>query len=241
MTTAGITSVCLGLTRSEVSLGPGVHVLGRSSDCALALDDLQVSRHHAALEISAERVVVRDLDSRNGVRVNGERIDGPRSLRAGDLVVVGTQAIIVRRIHRATPVPSGQRAWPSGRAAPPGDEAVRHAMRAATTLSHSLLPGGQSLEAFRVLADAAASARAHGRPELAVHILEAPLVEALATVRAGITVDPEILVIVIEEATALREATGDRRWEDYVQDLYEKLGVPLPPDIAARLLAASDG
>ena len=40
----------------------------------LAVNDPQVSRWHCAVEVSGEQVQLRDLDSRNGVFVNGERV-----------------------------------------------------------------------------------------------------------------------------------------------------------------------
>jgi len=48
-----------------------------------------VSRVHAVLERFGDRWCVRDLGSRNGTFVNGERIIGERALHSGDEVLLG--------------------------------------------------------------------------------------------------------------------------------------------------------
>lgn len=55
----------------EVSTGA---LIGRAADCAVHLRDASVSRQHARLELEAEAWVVLDLESRNGLRVGGERV-----------------------------------------------------------------------------------------------------------------------------------------------------------------------
>ena len=63
--------------------------IGRGETCQLRPNSDQVSREHAEIAISAERVTVRDLGSRNGTIVNGKAITGVYSLKNGDLVQVG--------------------------------------------------------------------------------------------------------------------------------------------------------
>src|SRR5258707_15207672 len=72
-------------------LGQGEFVIGRSTECQLALDDPLVSRKHAVLIVGAESVVIKDLGSRNGVVVNGIKIDTSRILLDGDRIVIGSQ------------------------------------------------------------------------------------------------------------------------------------------------------
>jgi len=62
--------------------------IGRSTECEVRLDLGSVSRVHARIEESDGIFRVRDLGSRNGIRVNGLRI--PESeLRPGDTLTVG--------------------------------------------------------------------------------------------------------------------------------------------------------
>ena len=85
---------------------PECCVLGRAQDCTIrmsAMGHMNVSRHHCLLEIDPPLVQVRDLNSRNGTFVNGERIpqteetgQGPaRVLRNGDLLRVGNALVSV--------------------------------------------------------------------------------------------------------------------------------------------------
>jgi pSer/pThr/pTyr-binding forkhead associated (FHA) protein len=64
-------------------------LLGRGDHCDLALSDDDVSREHAALERSAQGIVVRDLQSKNGVEVEGQKLTGSRTLHDGEIVRVG--------------------------------------------------------------------------------------------------------------------------------------------------------
>jgi pSer/pThr/pTyr-binding forkhead associated (FHA) protein len=60
-------------------------VAGRSRECEIFLDQPEISRRHAMFVRDAERHEVRDLDSINGVLVNGERVKR-RDLELGDVV-----------------------------------------------------------------------------------------------------------------------------------------------------------
>lgn len=76
-----------GDRRREVLL-VGTVIVGRSPSCEISAADPRLSREHAAFEVVGDEVVVRDLGSRNGTRVNGARISEQR-LKAGDTVEVG--------------------------------------------------------------------------------------------------------------------------------------------------------
>lgn len=79
----------------DFELTEGQFAVGRNASCQLALDDPLVSRRHALFEVRNATVVVEDLGSRNGVIVNGERIERPRALAAGDRVLIGSQELIL--------------------------------------------------------------------------------------------------------------------------------------------------
>ena len=66
----------------------GKSVVGRDDSCATVLAGGEVSRRHAEFRIDGPIAAVRDLESRNGVFVNGARVvDAP--LVAGDVVRCG--------------------------------------------------------------------------------------------------------------------------------------------------------
>ena len=75
--------------RSEL-LGSGGATIGRSRDADIVLEDVNVSRKHAEVRPSGGSWIVRDLGSTNGVKVNGRRIQGPQSLKRGDVIELGT-------------------------------------------------------------------------------------------------------------------------------------------------------
>jgi YD repeat-containing protein len=65
--------------------------LGRSSDTDVVLNGEGVSRRHAEIEFTADGPILRDLGSKNGTYVNGEKIDGPVKLEPGDVVRLGRE------------------------------------------------------------------------------------------------------------------------------------------------------
>lgn len=75
----------------DYPLGDGRFSIGRSEDCDLCLDDPMASRNHAAIVVEAGFARVEDLESRNGVFVNHERIAASSPIQHGDLVRVGSQ------------------------------------------------------------------------------------------------------------------------------------------------------
>ena len=83
--------------RERVRLEGERVTIGQSdtNDVPLPLDHT-VSRVHAVLERVASSWCVRDLASRNGTFVNGERIWGERPLRSGDEIRVGGTRLIAR-------------------------------------------------------------------------------------------------------------------------------------------------
>ena len=62
--------------------------IGRTPDNDLRIDEDFISRRHAVILASAESAIVEDLNSTNGVFVNGEQVTR-RELREGDLLTIG--------------------------------------------------------------------------------------------------------------------------------------------------------
>ena len=79
-------------------LSPGsVKTIGRSTGAELILDAALVSRLHCRLEAHDETLEVVDLDSTNGISVNGARV--PRAhLISGDRLKVGRVELEVGRM-----------------------------------------------------------------------------------------------------------------------------------------------
>jgi hypothetical protein len=77
----------------DIELSEGTFVIGRAASCQLSLDDPLVSRHHAQLTVEGEQVSVEDLGSRNGVKVNGELINGRYQVKDKDQLLIGGQEL----------------------------------------------------------------------------------------------------------------------------------------------------
>jgi pSer/pThr/pTyr-binding forkhead associated (FHA) protein len=63
-------------------------LIGRHPECDLRLDLPKISRRHCCLASAYDRILIRDLGSRNGVRVNGRIVDETQLFR-GDEVAIG--------------------------------------------------------------------------------------------------------------------------------------------------------
>jgi pSer/pThr/pTyr-binding forkhead associated (FHA) protein len=63
--------------------------IGRLDDNTIRLMERNVSRRHAKVFRDDGIVLIEDLDSYNGVRINGERISGRYEVKEGDLVQIG--------------------------------------------------------------------------------------------------------------------------------------------------------
>jgi predicted component of type VI protein secretion system len=74
----------------NILLDKPILLLGRHQECDIQLGSRKVSRRHCCLAQVDDYLVVRDLGSTNGIRINGIRVvEG--SLRAGDELTIGNQ------------------------------------------------------------------------------------------------------------------------------------------------------
>ena len=87
--------------------------IGREEGNGLRLNDERVSRFHAKVQVEDNDIILTDLDSTNGTRVNGTAIQ-IRRLRAGDQVAIGRTMLLFGTMEeiaarRATAVPASER------------------------------------------------------------------------------------------------------------------------------------
>ena len=78
--------------RLELPPPPGRLILGRAQEADLRLVDADASREHAEVEIDLDGALIRDLQSKNGLRVN-DQPTRERRLRDGDEIVVGASRL----------------------------------------------------------------------------------------------------------------------------------------------------
>jgi Protein of unknown function (DUF3662)/FHA domain len=73
----------------RLTVGDRVVSIGRLPECTITLSDPNVSRRHAEIRPGNE-IVIADLGSTNGTKVNGLRIVGERVLTDGDIISLGS-------------------------------------------------------------------------------------------------------------------------------------------------------
>ncbi len=81
--------------------GPEV-LIGRSPECHITIEDPLVSRKHARICIADGVAIIEDMGSRNGVAINGSKIEGSHPLKDGDRVRLGTQELLFHQGGRAS-------------------------------------------------------------------------------------------------------------------------------------------
>jgi len=232
----------------DLEIPEGEFVIGRTPECQLALDDPRVSRKHAVLRAIPEGVIVEDLGSRNGLSVNGTKIEGKRLCVDGDRITIGSQEMLIYRggsgNHRQTltvqgathtlaeiPLEAVRAARDSAldsRARSPSPSDTPHSPQRSSPAAAIGAPRSHSN--VRVLGAVADKALALGRIEEAEKLLGGVLNDLLMSARNGRAVDDDAF----ESATkaALRLAAGGAKgaWIEYVFELHGEVG---------RLLAAS--
>jgi DNA-binding winged helix-turn-helix (wHTH) protein len=82
----------------SIVLPLGAHLIGRRPDCAVAIEDPSVSRVHARLEITRDKLRVEDLHSKNGTFVDGKRITGPTELLNRCEILIGEVCVKLGRL-----------------------------------------------------------------------------------------------------------------------------------------------
>ena len=68
--------------------------IGREEGNTIQLNDERISRYHLKLQADNQKIVLTDLDSTNGTKVNGEEIH-VRIIRDGDMISLGRSVLLV--------------------------------------------------------------------------------------------------------------------------------------------------
>lgn len=197
--------------REVVEIAGAVRV-GRSSHCEIVLADDVASREHCRIEREGDRIFLVDLESRNGVKVNGRRVEGRRELHHGDVVTIGLAQLVLLRRNDA---PSAQ----------PGSEA-RTRDGAPAAAEHAAL--GEFVRAARreLARGAVPSAGANARS----------LLRALPDARAS---DPQLLEEVGSLLLELAERAADPYWLDRLIELHLRGREPLTLALAEAIVRES--
>jgi hypothetical protein len=245
---------------TDLEMPPGEFVVGRSSSCHLALDDALVSRRHATIHVQEGGAWVEDLGSRNGVSVNGERVEGRRKLNHLDRVTIGSHELVLvevpDRAQKTVPcetcgAPVGpdmqfcqKCGHPITRGSPtlagmtleiPSDkvEALKTVKKADATRPVQI--GVEESTGRALLTNIADKALALGRFDEAERVLGKTLQEILARAKQG--QPPSVSRITEGTKYALKLAEGTKRtsWLDWVFELHEATGRLMSADEIERI------
>lgn len=191
--------------------------MGRSTSCDLTIDDALASRRHAVLTIKGRQVFIRDLQSRNGVLVDGVRIFGPVAVGSGSEVVVGCTRVKL--------VDESADDKDSGAAQEPPQARSRRAISSVTKKG----------DVFAMLVRACVEALDSGRigdAEFATSNLLASVSNGL---ERGFVVDDAVFLVAAEFAIRLAERTGDDDWIERVLEVHARAEKVLHGDAVVQL------
>jgi predicted component of type VI protein secretion system len=222
----------------DLELSEGQFAVGRNASCQLSLDDPLVSRRHALLTVGEDGVTIEDLQSRNGVIVNGQKIGGRVHLNAGDRILIGAQELTLlqgRDVARETASAAiGKRTLPKVPAAAdksnPGIE-----LGALDDPEPSMI---RRADAFNLLGSVAEKALAMGRADEAERLLASALADVIEASRAGKRLAAPLVDMAARFSAKLASSTAKGAWADYVVELYAAQGRPCPAPVIDELYTA---
>ena len=228
----------------EFDLPRGATILGRSSDCHVTIEDPLVSRHHARIVLEGDRAVVYDLNSRNGVKVNGAPVKDPVELKDGDRLRIGTQELVFCRVEAAPnasakttgflrhcagcrmPYPQEAGSCPSCGATEALDE---------ETLSGQFGAAAQQIWSVQLFLEVLDRALTLERYEDVHRILRRATVQVDERIVRGEQVDAPQLAKLAAGAARASLALNDSTWAVWVAQVYRRVPIVMPEDVVVRL------
>jgi predicted component of type VI protein secretion system len=223
----------------DLELNEGTFAVGRNASCQLSLDDPLVSRRHAIFEVGPHGVTVEDLGSRNGVIVNGHRIDARVSIQVGDRILIGSQelTLLAGRDGGASSASGGvgKMTLPKMRVNTPSSGTPRLDVPIESDPEPSMV---RRADQFKLLSGVAEKALAMGKAGEAERLLASALADVIESTRAGRPLPPTLVDQAAKFSARLATATGKGGWADYVIELYQAQKRPCPAPVIDELYNA---
>jgi hypothetical protein len=97
-------------TGQIIPLKAGTNSLGRAPNCEVRINSNGVSKVHASILVTEDKVIVTDSDSRNGTFVNGVRIQNQR-INTGDKLGLHEVLIDIIKLPDGAALPGSAPAW----------------------------------------------------------------------------------------------------------------------------------
>ena len=220
----------------DLELNEGTFAVGRNASCQLSLDDPLVSRRHAIFEHQAGTVTIEDLNSRNGVIVNGQRIDTKVHLNVGDRILIGSQELTLLAAREGANVTGGglgKMTLPKMKVSTPSSGF------ASVSIDSDPEPSMvRRADQFKLLSGVAEKALAMGKAGEAERLLASALADVIEATRAGRPLPPTLVDQAAKFSAKLATATGKGGWADYVIELYAAQKRPCPAHVIDELYNA---
>jgi predicted component of type VI protein secretion system len=218
----------------DLELNEGTFAVGRNASCQLSLDDPLVSRRHALFEVGAGGVTVEDLNSRNGVIVNGHRIDTKVQVTVGDRILIGSQELTLLAAREHNPGGGvGKMTLPKMRVNTPSSAFPPAQIE--TDPEPSMV---RRADQFKLLSGVADKALAMGKAGEAERLLASALADVIEATRANRPLPPTLVDQAAKFSAKLATATGKGGWADYVIELYQAQKRPCPANVIDELYNA---
>ncbi len=219
--------IMVSTPQGEMDHERGELTLGRGDEAGILLDDPLVSRLHARLHVLTDQtIVIEDLESTNGVFVNGARLTlHTKQLFEGDSLLLGTTEVGLFSTRDSATMPIAPRVSqahtvrPSGAPAPTARPiAVITTRRVAEPISSA--PATPRAEVFELIDRLADRLLASGNQVEAVRVLSEHLHDVLLGTSAGLCVTTALLDHATRCALKLHGWTRKPSWLDYVLELH---------------------
>lgn len=210
----------------------------------MTIEDPLVSRHHARIVLEGDRAVVYDLNSRNGVKVNGQGVKEPVELKDGDRLRIGTQELVFCRVEAAPhasakttgflrhcarcrmPYPQEAGACPSCGATEALDE---------ETLSGQFGAAAQQIWSVQLFLEVLDRALTLERFEDVHRILRRATVQVEERIVRGDEIDAAQLAKLAVGAARAALALDDSTWAIWVAHVYRRVKIVMPEEVVAKL------
>jgi transcriptional regulator with PAS, ATPase and Fis domain len=132
-------SQCRSIPGEGILLGRGERVFDQ------AFDDPTMASRHAEVRVRGAQVVLEDLGSSGGTRINGARLRGPHGLVEGDVFRLGNTTLVYTRRDRLPPVQETRNpAHAELTGATPSMEAVRKSIDAVAAHPRTVVVTGET-------------------------------------------------------------------------------------------------
>jgi pSer/pThr/pTyr-binding forkhead associated (FHA) protein len=188
-------------------------LIGRADECQVLLDNPLASRRHALVVVESGKLWLEDLDSRNGVLVNGVKTRGKIRLFGGDVIKIGNQEINVIEVEREGEL--------NGLNGSDGPAPTRR------------------FDPMGVVGQLAEKALNLGHAEEAERLLSGVLEQILTDTNAGLIPNRDVLEKSTGLVLRLLTATGRGVWLDWLVQVYVKLRKPWPAEVVDELYEKS--